>query len=339
MQPDQRHGQHPGRDARERDPGDDGYVCTTHGPTPPISSSGGATITGLPSFCQVVATQADSSGNLIYEVYWLPDNWNGRFLGVGGGGGYVCGIGYSSLASGVEAGYATASTDCGVNDPSGGFALNGDDTLNNALIADFSSVGIHDMTVTGKAVTATYYSTAPTHSYFNGCSTGGREGLMEAQRYPADYNGIVSGAPAINWTKFIVAEIWPELVMNASADYLPSCKEQAFNHAVEAACGGLDGVIPNPGTCKWNPDTLVGLQTPCGTITSTDAAVVEKIWQVRRRPRDNDSGMDSHREPHLPVWRAPTTTGNRNPGRLHFRSPSATSATGCCRIRRGTGRH
>jgi feruloyl esterase len=151
------------------------------------------------------------------------------------------------------------------------------------IITDFASVGIHDMSVDGKALTTAFYRGAPTYSYFNGCSTGGREALMEAQRYPADYNGIVAGAPAINWTKFIPAEIWPALVMNASHDFLPSCKEAAFTNAVVAACDGLDGVvdgvISDPADCHWNPHTLVGTETPCGTITATDADIVAKIWQ------------------------------------------------------------
>ena len=94
------------------------------------------------------------------------------------------------------------------------WALKSNGTLNWPLIDDFAYAGIHDMSVAGQAVTRTYYPSPLRYSYFNGCSTGGREGLMEAQRYPADYNGIASGAPAINWTKFIPSEIWPELVMN-----------------------------------------------------------------------------------------------------------------------------
>jgi Tannase and feruloyl esterase len=238
-------------------------------PSPPLS--------GLPSFCSVTMTQLDSAGNPIHIDLWLPDNWSGRFQGIGGGG-YVCGPVYAGLADGVVSGYATAATDCGSQDPTGSFALGKDGTLNTALIDDFAYNGIHDMTVDGKTVTADYYGSAARYAYFNGCSTGGREGLMEAQRFPTDYNGIVSAAPAINWTKFIPAEIWPELVMLQSNDFLPSCKEAAFVDAVTEACGGVDGVIQDPGSCHWNPYDLVGLVTPCGMITSTDAAVVEKIW-------------------------------------------------------------
>jgi hypothetical protein len=156
------------------------------------------------------------------------------------------------------------------------------DTLNQALITDFASAGIHDMSVVGKAVTKAYYTRQARYSYFNGCSTGGHEGLMEAQEYPADYNGIVAGAPAINWTKFVPSEIWPQLVMNESHDFLPTCKENAFVKSAVKACDGqdgvIDGVIADPAKCAWNPDKLVGFRTRCGIITRTDAAVAEKIW-------------------------------------------------------------
>ena len=256
----------------------DSAAAETGSFTPPPGSSPGPPmpIAGLPGFCAVNMTQDDVAGNPVHIVLWLPDNWNGRFQGVGGAG-FQCGPIYNELADGILSGYATAATDCGSNDPTGSFALkNG--TLNRALIDDFAFNGIHMMSVDGKALTKSYYQSGPRYSYFNGCSTGGREGLMEAQRFPTDYNGIVSAAPAINWTKFIPAEIWPELVMLRSNDFLPACKEAAFTEAVTRACGGPDGVIQNPDSCHWNPADLVGLATPCGTITATDAAVVQKIW-------------------------------------------------------------
>jgi hypothetical protein len=249
--------------------------------TPPGTTT---PITGLPSFCAAQLRQADAAGNVIDIAVWLPIAWNGRFEGVGGGG-YSCGISYPSLAAGIQSGYAAASTDCGVpaaDELTGQWGLKQNGTLNWPLIDDFAYAGIHDMSVAGKAVTAGYYSHAPSYSYFDGCSTGGREGLMEAQRYPGDYNGIVSGAPAINWTQFIPAELWPELVMKQSNDYLPACKEEAFTAAVVKACGDQDGVtspfIADPAKCDWSPTRLVGLVTPCGTITPTDARVIGQIW-------------------------------------------------------------
>jgi hypothetical protein len=242
----------------------------------------GQTLTGLPAFCDVTLTQTDSAGNPIHIDVWLPESsWNGRFEGVGGAV-FECGPVYSETAAAIQDGYASATTDCGVNPAdllTGSWALNANGTPNTPLIDDFSYEGIHDMTVAGKAVTRLYYPSPLGYSYFNGCSTGGREGLMEAQMFPADYNGIVSGSPAINWTRFIPSELWPELVMLQSNDFLPSCKEAAFTNAAIAACADGSGVIENPAACHFNPFTLVGDVTPCGTITKTDAAVMEKIWE------------------------------------------------------------
>ena len=236
-------------------------------------------LTGLPSFCDVGITQTDAAGNPIHIDVWLPKSWNGRFEGVGGSV-YACGPWYFEMAPAISAGYAAAATDCGVSPAdldTASWALH-DGQLDRPLIRDFAYAGIHDMTVAGKAVTDLYYPSRLRFSYFNGCSTGGREGLTEAQRYPADYNGIVSGAPAINWTRFIPAEIWPQLVMNQAGDFLPACKEAAFTDAAVKACG-TGGVISNPSACNWNPASLVGDVTPCGVITAQDAQVMTKIWQ------------------------------------------------------------
>jgi feruloyl esterase len=161
--------------------------------------------------------------------------------------------------------------------------LDSNGRLNKPLIEDFASTAIHGMTVVGKAVTQLFYPDKIQYSYFKGCSTGGREALMEAQRYPADYNGIVSGSPAINWTSWAPAAIWPALVMKQLNDALPTCKEDAFTQAVVKACdandGVTDGIIGDLASCHWNADELVGVRTPCGTITSTDATVMNKIWQ------------------------------------------------------------
>jgi feruloyl esterase len=245
-----------------------------------FTAPGQPPLTGLPAFCDVALTQTDPAGNAIHIEVWLPGSWNGRFQGVGGGV-YACGPFFSATAAAIKGGYASAATDCGVPPAdalTGAWALRSDGNLNLPLIDDFSFAGIHDMSVAGKAVTQVYYPSPLRFSYFNGCSTGGREGLMEAQRYPADYNGIMAGAPAINWTKFIPAEIWPELVMKESNDFLPSCKENAFAESAVQACGTTDGVITNPSACDWNPAKLVGFVTPCGVITAQDAAVMTKIW-------------------------------------------------------------
>jgi feruloyl esterase len=215
---------------------------------------------------------------------WMPvSGWNGRFQGVGGSA-FITGHPYF-LAGPVDAGYSAAATDGGHTPSSpldGSFALDSKGHLNWPLIQDFSYRALHDLAVVGKAVTAAYYGSHATYSYWNGCSTGGRQGLAEAQRYPSDYNGILAGAPAINWQRYVPASLWPQLVMQRSGDFLPQCKFAAFQAAAIKACdalgdGVVDGVIGDPLACTFDPTSLVGTSTPCGTITAQDAAVVAKI--------------------------------------------------------------
>lgn len=245
----------------------------------------GAPPTPVPETCRVHATVTSPGVNDQVGIdVWMPvSGWNGRFQGVGGGG-YSTGS-PNSLAAPVAAGFSAAVTDgghTGTSSFTGSFALNSSAHLNWPLIEDFSYRGLHDLAVVGKAVTAAFFGTAAMFSYWNGCSTGGRQGLAEAERYPNDYNGILSAAPAINWQKFIPAELWPELVMLGGGDVLPQCKLAAFQAAAINACdkvgdGVADGVIGDPLSCRFDPATLVGTSTPCGTITAQDAAIVARI--------------------------------------------------------------
>ena len=153
----------------------------------------------VPAACRVVGRIQPA---ITFEV-WLPlDAWNGKFQGVGGGG-FAGVISYGAMASALRRGYATASTDTGHSTPGGSWALG-----HPELVTDFAYRAIHEMTVKAKAVVAAFYGTAARTSYFVGCSTGGRQGLMEAQRFPADYDGIVAGAPANDWTHLMAASLW-----------------------------------------------------------------------------------------------------------------------------------
>ena len=137
--------------------------------------------------------------------------WNGRFRGNGGGG--FTGGRPSSLDGPVRQGFATAATDTGHEGGSGDFALAPDGRLRWQEIRDNAHAGIHAMTVVGKALTEALYGRPARYSYFVGGSTGGRQGMSEAQRYPEDYDGIVSNCPAINWHRFVPAGLWPQAVM------------------------------------------------------------------------------------------------------------------------------
>jgi feruloyl esterase len=246
-------------------------------------------------WCRVTAAVTHPpSGDRVKVWIGLPvTNWNGRFRGNGGGG--FLGGSASSLRSPVAQGYAAGATDTGHEGGSGSFALDANGRLNWQAIQDNAYLGIHDMTVVGKALTRAFYGKAPRYSYFVGSSTGGRQGLMEAQRYPDDYDGILSGCPAINWQRFIPAILWPQVVMVNAKDFVPKAKLDAATAAAVAACDGadgvIDGVIDDPARCDYDPKGLVGTKLGDDTFTESDADVVRKIWQG---PRGNDGSFLWH---------------------------------------------
>jgi feruloyl esterase len=207
-------------------------------------------------------------------------NWNGRFRG-NGGGGFLTGSA-EGLRGAVAQGFATAATDGGHEGGSGSFALHPSGRLNWQEIRDFAYLGIHEMTVVGKALTQAFYGKAPRYSYFVGGSTGGRQGLTEAQRYSADYDGIFSGCPAINWASMVPSTVWPQVVMNDANHLVSKEKLEAVTAAAIAACDPhdsvSDGVIDDPDKCTWDPRAFVGAKVGDSTFTEEDANVVRKIW-------------------------------------------------------------
>ncbi|PTD08579.1 putative feruloyl esterase [Fusarium culmorum] len=215
--------------------------------------------------CEVNVTLSHEGENDVVHVQtWLPlEGWNSRFLAVGGGA-WAAGLGTPDLA----------------------LPASQDGTVNTGLLANFASRSVHDMAVAGKAVAQSFYHKPAKHAYFNGCSTGGRQGIAAAQRYPNDFDGILSGAPAIYWTQYVIAELWPQVVMKESGHYLSACERQAFRNASIKACdeqdGIKDGVIKNPFNFHFNPSTLVGQNVQCGessiTISQEAANVVSQIW-------------------------------------------------------------
>ena len=237
--------------------------------------------------CRVTAiTTHPPVGDRVTIWVGLPmSGWNGRFLGTGGGG--FLGGSPNGIDQPVGQGFAAGATDTGHEGASGSFALGDGDRLNWQSIRDNAHVGIHEMTVTGKSLAETLYGEAPRYSYFSGCSTGGRQGLMEAQRYPMDYDGILSGAPAINWPKFIAAQLWGALLMNTENNPVAPCKLAAATAAAVASCdlidGVEDGVLGDPARCYYDPHELVGTTYECGTFTDDDASIIQRIWLGPRR--------------------------------------------------------
>ena len=238
--------------------------------------------------CRVTAisTHPPEGDSVTIWIAIPMSGWNGRFLGTGGGG--FSGGNAGGVNQPVSLGFAAGATDTGHAGGSGSFAMDPDGRLNWQSIRNNAHVGIHEMTVTGKALTEALYGEAPRYSYFNGCSTGGRQGLMEAQRYPQDYNGIVAGAPAINWPILHVQQLWGPMLMNLEDNPVAPCKLTAATNAAVAQCdtidGVEDGVLEDPSRCYYDPHELVGTSSAdCDTFTAADAAMIQRIWLGPRR--------------------------------------------------------
>src|SRR5262245_47992263 len=215
-----------------------------------------------PGVCRVTAVVTHPpAGDKVRMWIALPtSNWNGRFLGNGGGG--FSGGNAAAVNRPAALGFAAGATDAGHEGGSASFALDASGRLDWQAIRNFAHVGIHEMTVAGKALTQAMYGVAPRHSYFNGCSTGGRQGLMEAQRYPQDYDGVAAAAPAINFTHLLMQSLWGSMLMNAASNPVASCKLAAATTAAITTCDGIDGVkdgvIEDPNRCTYDPKVLIG---------------------------------------------------------------------------------
>ncbi len=249
-----------------------------------VQDAGDAT---TPPSCRVTARVSDVDGGVVTAWVYLPENtWNGRFQATGGGG--FSGGDPANLLEPLRNGYATAATDAGHTGATADFALDADGRLNWPAIEDFGHEGVQDMTTTAKALIRAYYGRGPAYSYFTGCSTGGRQGVMEAQRHPGEYDGILAGAPVINYPRMQTGQLWGQLVMLESGNPVAPCKFEAAVTATVRACdtlgdGVVDDVIGDPLACRFDLSLLVGTPTPCGTITAADVAVMKEIQQGPRR--------------------------------------------------------
>jgi len=240
----------------------------------------------LPAFCRVQATIKPARDSEIKIEVWMPlAGWNGKYRGLGNGGfaGYIY---YPGLAAAVSAGYASASTDTGHS----GSPTNANWALGHPdKIVDFGWRGIHEMTLKAKAIIEAFYGEAPKHSYFTGCSNGGRQGLMEAQRFPEDYDGILVGAPANYWTRVFATFLFDiQATQSTPGSYIGAEKIPAIGKAVVAACdatdGVKDGVLSDPRECRFDPQTLLCKEADSADcLTAPQAAALAKIYAG---PRD-----------------------------------------------------
>jgi feruloyl esterase len=231
----------------------------------------------LPAYCRVAATLTPSSDSDIKIEVWLPslDAWNGKYLAVGGGG-FVGSINYNGMASALQDGYVTSSTDTGHVGGNADFALG-----HPEKIVDFAYRAVHEMTIKAKAIIAAHYGRSTRLSYFSGCSTGGRQGLMEAQRYPEDFDGIIAGAPANNQAHLSAWRFNVETkAARDPANIVPAAKTTLLNRAVLGACDALDGVkdglLTDPRMCRFDPSVLA-----CKAGSSNDCLTGPQIEMVK----------------------------------------------------------
>jgi feruloyl esterase len=263
--------------------------------TPP--AGGGApnrALANLPPFCRVTATLKPSPDSDIKIEVWLPaaegtgsrnSGWNGKLQSVGNGA-WAGVIPYPALGAALSDGYATAGTDTGHAGNNARFAVGHPEKL-----ADYGYRAVHEMTVAAKAIIAAYYENAPRLSYWNSCSTGGRQGLMEAQRFPADYDGIIAGAPVYERTRQLIWELWVAQAVNqGAASYIPPAKYPLIHRAALAMCDARDGVtdslIENPTTCHFDPKALEcrsGDAPSC--LTAAQVTAARKIYAPAVNPR------------------------------------------------------
>ncbi len=217
----------------------------------------------LPAFCRVTATMRPTSDSDIKLEVWLPvsaqgtgeaSSWNRKYQAVGNGA-WTGSIGYAAMADALGRGYATSSTDTGHVGNSASFAMG-----HPEKVIDFAYRSEHEMVLKSKAIIDAFYGTAPAHSYWNGCSAGGRQALKEAQMFPADFDGIIAGSPGLDWSGRSLRAV--DLQQQIEQENVRLSREHlALLHTAvldrcDANDGVKDGLISNPVSCTFDPAVL-----------------------------------------------------------------------------------
>ncbi|HEY3137148.1 MAG TPA: tannase/feruloyl esterase family alpha/beta hydrolase, partial [Blastocatellia bacterium] len=249
--------------------------------TPPVGSP--EPFKALPAFCRVTGVIKPISDSEIRFEVWMPvSGWNGKFQGIGNGG-FAGSISHLELAAATARGYATASTDTGHTGGNASWALG-----HPEKIVDYGHRAVHEMTEKAKAIIGAFYGNGPKHSYFASCSNGGRQALMEAQRYPSDYDGLIAGAPANYFTPVLSGFAWNlQALISDPASYIPPDKLKAIETAALAACdardGVTDGVLDDPTKCNFDPAALLCKGTDSNNcLTEKQVAALKKIYSGPR---------------------------------------------------------
>jgi Tannase and feruloyl esterase len=252
----------------------------------------GPPLSGLPAFCRVAAALKPTADSDIRIEIWLPQSgWNGRLEGTGNGG-FAGKISYGALANSVKLGYAVTNTDMGLATPA-----NADASIftnQPERWADWGWRATHEMTIAAKQVLKAYYGRNANRAYFSGCSTGGEQALMEAERFPDDYDGIVGGAAAQNRTGVHVSILWNFMATRQEPGaYIPAAKIPALTKAVVAACDNMDGLkdglINDPRKCSFNPASLLcGGADNDACLTRPQVETVKRLYAGPSNPRTGE---------------------------------------------------
>jgi feruloyl esterase len=241
----------------------------------------------LPAFCRVLVTATPTSDSDIKVEVWLPvSGWNGKFQAVGNGG-WGGTIAYPALAAAVAGGYASASTDTGHSTPGAAFAVGHPEKL-----IDFAHRGVHEMTLHAKAAINAYYGTGPSLSLWTGCSTGGRQGITAASRYPGDFDAIIAGASPDPLARLHGVRVaLNRMVHRAAGSYIPPEKYAVVHQAVLDACDKLDGVrdgvLESPSRCRFDPKVLEckGADGP-SCLTQAQVETARALYAPVKHPRN-----------------------------------------------------
>lgn len=251
-------------------------------------------------YCNITVTYThEGQHDTINVETWLPmKGWNGRLQSVGGGG-YVAGrfpLSYMAMSGALGEGYVASTTDAGlglsyVPDP---WALNSPGNVDMYALQNLAAVSLNDQSLIAKDVINSFYGQPAKYSYWSGCSQGGRQGFMLAQRYPDAYDGIAAAAPAFNWNQFIPGAAWAQVMMSIMRQFPTKCELDSLTEAAVASCDALDGVadglISDVDKCSFNPFTMIGSVRNCTstgrsvTITEAAAIIANATWEGPRGP-------------------------------------------------------
>ena len=244
-----------------------------------------------PAHCAVLGIIRPTKDSEIHFELWIPaSGWNGKYLQIGNGG-WAGAINPAGLAEPVKRGYAAAATDDGHQGGAGAtWAIGHPEKL-----IDFGYRAVHETNLQSKAIIQNYFGRVPSRSYFNGCSDGGREALMEAQRYAEDFDGIIAGAPASDWSHLFAGFLWNARALTETpGSAIPPAKLPVIQKAVLAQCdaadGAKDGLLQDPRACRFDPSVLTckGAEGP-ECLTAPQVEALRKIYDGPKNPRTGAS--------------------------------------------------